>query len=542
MPAPEGAFAGVAENEREESVPVPAHVGASEGTALKLRKIVAGGGTTTSASTTSMPPAGDGDVPPLPDLGVLRSKQFLVNEMARCMHFFAPTRCCDCSSDLGGYYHFFAEDGTVYDKDTRVLVTQARFIFSYAVAHEHLESYSFKPDAADYSKYGSAVDSSPVHAPAGSATDRFNFMNAVQHGVKFLSEGPLRNKENGAYYWVVKLPSKDDKEAGSDDRVEVLEKKIFTYGLAQCLLAYAAALRIGVVDAKFYLEETWNLLEKHMWDGRHGLYAEEADENWKATDYRSESGNLHMVEALIAAYEATQDMKYLERALKVADNICNRQAGQTKGLVWEHFDENWKADLKFNNDSEALKIFRPWGIQPGHQVEWARFLLTLNYHVEKLDCFPPRKELWLVDKARYLFDVAVRNAWDSQYGGLAYSFDLDGSVCNDDKIFWVHCESAGTCAMLASLAEQENGNGKDMNRIESCSGGSGMRPEHYWDIYSRIWEHSWKYFVDHKYGSWRRRLRRDNVPHFLEKTKKALCVDPDFHMMGAFAGALLMMK
>jgi len=29
--------------------------------------------------------------------------------------------------------------------------------------------------------------------------------------------------------------------------------------------------------------------------------------------------------------------------------------------------------------------------------------------------------------------------------------------------------------------------------------------------------------------------------HFTEKTKLSLCVDPDFHILGAFAGALSMM-
>ena len=35
---------------------------------------------------------------------------------------------------------FIYVHGTVYDKETRVLVTQARFIFTYAVAYEHLHN------------------------------------------------------------------------------------------------------------------------------------------------------------------------------------------------------------------------------------------------------------------------------------------------------------------------------------------------------------------------------------------------------------------
>ena len=59
--------------------------------------------------------------------------------------------------------------------------------------------------------------------------------------------------------------------------------------------------------------------------------------------------------------------------------------------------------------------------------------------------------IWCVPKARYLFDVALECAWDGEHGGLAYSFSPDGAPCDWDKIFWVHCESIGTAAMLATV-------------------------------------------------------------------------------------------
>ena len=222
-----------------------------------------------------------------------RSRDFLLQQIEHSMRFFNPEKCMDPD---GGYFHLYAEDGSVYDKDTRVLVTEARFIFSYSVAFEHLHKQEY--------------------------------LTAVKHGVKFLSTGPLRNKDNCAYHWVLK----DGKPTNS---------KIYTYGLAQTLLAYSKAVGVGVVEAKPYLEETWDLLETHMWDAKYCLYAEEADSNWVVDPYRSESGNLHTCEALIAAYEATKENRYLDRAVLLADNICNRQAGLTKGLVWEHFKQDW---------------------------------------------------------------------------------------------------------------------------------------------------------------------------------------------------------
>ena len=49
-------------------------------------------------------------------------------------------------------------------------------------------------------------------------------------------------------------------------------------------------------EAREYVEETWQTLERRLWLPQHGLYAEEADENWRVDPYRSESGNLHMTE------------------------------------------------------------------------------------------------------------------------------------------------------------------------------------------------------------------------------------------------------
>lgn len=390
-----------------------------------------------------------------------RSREFLLEHIERSMQFFLP----NCIDPSGGFFHFFGDDGSVYNRATRVLVTEARFIFSFAVAYEHLH--------------------------------KEEYLAAVRHGVAFL-RGPLRNHVNGAYHWELEIGVPTN-------------SKIYTYGLAFVLLAYSKAAAVGVEEAKEYVKETFELLESHMFEQKHGLYAEEADAQWVVDPYRSESGNLHCCEALIAAYEGTKEMRYLERAVLLADNICNRQAGLAKGLVWEHYCEDWSADMQFHNTSEALKIFRPWGFQPGHQVEWARLLITLNRHAPAI---------WFVPKARFLFDIAVKQAWDDEHGGLAYSFDPDGTVCDWDKIFWVQVESIGTAAMLAISTEQDE----------------------YWHHYNKLWRYSWRTMVDHKHGSWYRRCNRLGEKHFLEKTKKGLCVDPDYHILGALDGALKMMN
>ena len=64
------------------------------------------------------------------------------------------------------------------------------------------------------------------------------------------------------------------------------------------------------------------------------------------------------------------------------------------------------------------------------------------------------------------------------------------------------------------------------------------KEEKYWAIYDKLWRYSWDKWVDHEHGSWLRRMSREHVPYFTEKTKLSLCVDPDFHMLGAYAGTV----
>lgn len=164
-----------------------------------------------------------------------RSTTFLLQHIQKSMDFFNTDRCVDKS---GGFFHFYGDDGTVYDKKTRVLVTEARFIFTYAVAYEYLGNPQY--------------------------------LEAVRHGVQFLRNGPIRNKSNGAYHWVLK----DGKPT---------ESKIYTYAMAFVLLAYSKAFGIGIKECKPFIGETFDLMEEHLFEPQYGLYAEEADANWKCT-------------------------------------------------------------------------------------------------------------------------------------------------------------------------------------------------------------------------------------------------------------------
>lgn len=331
-------------------------------------------------------------------------------------------------------------------------MSSTRFVFNYAMA---------------YREFGNA-----------------DYLDAVRHGLAYL-RNVHRNAATGGYAWTLR-----------DGVVE--DDMNHCYGVAFVLLAYSCGLKAGVDEARAWMDETWQLLEKYFWEPGFGLYRDEADAQFNFTTYRGQNANMHMCEAMIAAYEASGEQRYLDRALLLADNMTRRQAAKADGLVWEHYDLQWNIDWDYNRDNPK-HLFRPWGFQPGHQTEWAKLLMLL-------DRYAPAD--WLLPTAQHLFDVAVERSWDAQRGGLYYGFDPDGKVCDDDKYFWVQAESLAAAALLA----QRSGEAR------------------YWQWYDKLWDYSWTHMIDHRYGAWYRILDADNRKYSDEKSPAG---KTDYHTMGA---------
>lgn len=327
-------------------------------------------------------------------LSAFQSPAFLQEQMRRDIAFFHP-RSID---PTGGFFHYFNDDGTVYDASSRHLVNSARMVFCYALA--------FRLDGKE------------------------EYRDAARHGLRFLEE-KHKQPAYGGYAWVL--------ENGIP-----IDRTQHCYGLAFVLLAHAHALKIGIAEAATGLGATFALMERLFWSEADGLYADEATPDGVVSSYRGQNANMHSCEAFIAAFEATGDKAYLHRAERLANNITNRQAALGDSWIWEHYHADWRVDWEYNRH-DSSNMFRPWGYQPGHMTEWSKLLLLLDRHSEHLQ----HDSNWLVVRAQALFDVTMPLAWDAQYGGLVYGLAPDGTACDDDKYFWVQAESLATAALLA---------------------------------------------------------------------------------------------
>jgi mannose/cellobiose epimerase-like protein (N-acyl-D-glucosamine 2-epimerase family) len=260
------------------------------------------------------------------------------------------------------------------------------------------------------------------------------------------------------------------------------------------------AARAGVPGAAAMTGAVYELLEERFWEPAARLYADEiAAGDWGAVSpYRGQNANMHLCEALLAAFEATGEQRYLERAHTLARRICVELAAPAQGLVWEHYTTDWSHDWEYNRD-DPRNLFRPYGYLPGHFVEWSKLLLILERY---------RPEEWMLPRARHLFDVALEKSWDDENGGMHYTFAPDGTILDRDRYYWVLSETFAAAAALALRTGDDR----------------------YWDWYDKAWTYSDKHFVDHEYGGWYRILDANNQKYDDLKSPPS---KTDYHPLGA---------
>jgi len=379
-----------------------------------------------------------------------RDPAFLRDHIRSLIDFYHPA-CIDRA--LGGYNNQFLDDGTIYDRTTKHLVGTCRFVYNYSIA--------------------------------GLLFDEDEYREAAAHGLHFLQD--FHRQADGGFAWILQGRTVED-----DTR--------HCYGHAFVLLAAATATKAGIAGAEELIADVYDLLESRFWEPNARLYADEiAAGDWAAVaPYRGQNANMHLCEALLSAFEATGDERYLERAHLLARRICVELADATGGLIWEHYWPDWQHHWEYNKD-DPQNLFRPYGYLPGHFVEWAKLLLILERY---------RPQEWLLPTAQHLFDVAMQKSWDAERGGMHYAFAPDGQVLDTDRYYWVHSEAFAAAASLA------------------CKTGDGR----YWDWYDRLWQYADKHFVDHTYGGWYRVL---NAAGQKQSNQKSPPAKTDYHPLAA---------
>lgn len=274
-----------------------------------------------------------------------------------------------------------------------------------------------------------------------------------------------RDAQHGGYAWGID-------ETGITDGLKL------AYGHAFVLLAAATAKQAGHPDADRLLADVSDIIDRHFWDDSVGLMRDEFTRDWQPfSTYRGMNANMHSVEAMLTAYEATGNALYLTRARRILDFFVGRMAPAENWRLPEHYTDTWQIDRAY----EGNPMFRPAGSTPGHSFELARLLLQM-WDVSGRDGADA------LVQARQLVDRALDDAWDTARGGFIYTLAPDGRVARDARYWWPVTEAIGVLAVLIKLDPQPQ--------------------DEVW--YRRLWAFADQHLIDHARGGWFPELAADN--------------------------------
>jgi sulfoquinovose isomerase len=276
----------------------------------------------------------------------------------------------------------------------------------------------------------------------------------VSHGLAYLGSHHL-DAVHGGYLWAL-------------DGAAVSDSRKLAYGHMFVLLAAATAVQAGH-PASALLADVTDTINRHFWDNGAGLFADEADRDWRPfSTYRGMNANMHGVEALLTAYEATGDSLYLTRATRILAFFTHTIAPDHGWRLPEHYTESWAVDHGYAGNP----MFRPAGTTPGHSFELGRLLLQCWDLQGRPASDAPQT-------ARRLIEQALQDAW-LPAGGFAYTLTFAGQVDVAARFWWPVTEAIGAVAALIKLDHRAG--------------------DEAW--YRRLWTFADAHFIDHVQGGW----------------------------------------
>ena len=318
----------------------------------------------------------------------------------------------------------------------------------------HQLDYDGRPMAADMQELHSTTRL--VHSYALGMVQGYAGAEAlVDQGMAYLGSHH-RDPVHGGFAWAI-------------DEDGIRDGRKLAYGHVFVLLAVSSAKNVGHPDAGALLSEIGDILDQHFWDDEAGLLCDEWNRDWTPfSTYRGMNANMHGVEAMLAAYEATGDSRFLARAGRILAFFTGKMAPAENWRIPEHYTQDWKVDRAYSGDH----MFRPAGTTPGHSFELGRLLLQ---HWD----LSGRPQTNAPTVARNLIEQALQDAWLPD-GGIAYTLNFDGCIADGSRFWWPVAEAIGAVAALIMLDKRQD--------------------DEIW--YRKLWTFAHAHFIDHKRGGW----------------------------------------
>ncbi len=272
-------------------------------------------------------------------------------------------------------------------------------------------------------------------ALARSQREPAEFAALARHGFEFITRH-FWDDTHGGWFWKV-----DGNGARLDDGKVVYGQSFAIYALAE----YAQAT--GDPRALELASRTFDLLQVHCADTRHGGYLENLEPDWTpsapgfaAGDRKSLDTHMHLMESFTTLYATSQRELHRQKLLEVAQLIQERMIDPRTGCGRNQFSVDF-------TPIPAIAIRRTWNAERqgdapavptdttsyGHNVELAwlmrRALETADASVAAAH---PR--------LRRLLDHAVAHGVDWEHGGVFRDGTAGGGPIVMETEFWQNAE------------------------------------------------------------------------------------------------------
>jgi len=352
----------------------------------------------------------------------------------------------------GGFFSSFTYDFQLGDNQDKMIVTQARHVWTNAKAAERY------PDV-------------PYYLPS------------ARHGFEFLRD-KMWDAEHGGFFTLV------DRAGNPQPSVDQVKT---AYGNAFGIYTLSAFYHASHDTAALHLaQRAFHWLENHSHDSLHRGYFQhltragmvivrpDTIESTSEIGYKDQNSSIHLLEAFTELYQVWPDsllrVRLEEMLTLIRDTIVT-----PKGYMTLFFQPDW-TPLSFRDSSREVIEEHHWldHVSFGHDVEIAYLMLEAS-HVLGL------KDDTTLTVAKRLIDHALINGWDNTAGGFydeGYYFkDSEKiTITHDTKNWWAQAEGLNTLLLMADLFPNDE-----------------MR---YYDKFKLLWNFIDTNLIDHEHGDW----------------------------------------
>lgn len=353
----------------------------------------------------------------------------------------------------GGFLSRFSYDWNVLDPQPKMIVTQARHVWTTAQAHRFLGD-----------------------------TD-VDYLGAAENGYRFLRD-VMWDAEHGGFYALVTREGEVDEREGRYNRGKTAYGNAFAiYGLA----AYYEAS--GDTAALQLAQRTFQWLDDHAHDTLHGGYYQSLRRDgtpvttWRdGVPPKDQNSSIHLLEAFTALYGVWPDSLLGERLHEMLTLVRDTMVTEP-GYLHLYFEVDW-TPVSFRDSSRAVQEAHYYldHISFGHDVETA-FLMLEAAHALGIDEGPT------LEVGKRMVDHALDQGWDEQRGGFYDGGYYVGAgslatVVRDAKAWWSQAEGLNALLLMADYFPDDE------------------RP--YFERFETMWTYVQTYLIDREHGGWYR--------------------------------------